>query len=309
VKSGKYGKINTQGKGILFLMREYLRIVKEVMEHGMKKDDRTGTGTLSVPGMMFAHDMQAGFPLLTTKKMPYRLVASELEFFIKGITDKEWLKSRDNHIWDEWATPLKVQYAHDEETKKKMLAERDLGPLYGWQWRHFGAKYRGYEVDYTGEGVDQLRRLVHDITTTPHSRQMLVLAWNPMDRDKVVPPFCHFGYQVTVLGGKLNLIWFQRSADLALGLPFNIASYATLLILLALETGLKPGKLTGFLGDAHIYLNHVEGLKEQLARDPETYPLPQLKINNFRSLFDWQYTDAEVVGYESYPGIKFPIAV
>jgi thymidylate synthase len=184
-----------------------------------------------------------------------------------------------------------------------------LGPIYGWQWRHFGAEYKTYDTDYTGQGVDQLKRLVNDLKTIPHSRQMLVLAWNPVDRDKVVPPFCHFAWQVTVSNGKLNLIWNQRTIDVMLGLPFNIASYATLLHLLAKETKLGEGILVGLLGDTHIYLNHLEGAKEQISRDPNKYPLPKIKTKNFTSVFDWQYTDTEVIGYESYPTIKFPIAV
>ena|SRR3989338_8001763 len=290
-------------------MRQYLDIVKKVLETGVRKADRTGTGTLSVPGMLFEHEMKDGFPLLTTKKISYRLVASELEFFIRGLSDKKWLQDRHNHIWDEWASPEKVVYAHDENTKQKMLDERDLGPIYGWQWRHFGAKYSGWDIDYTDEGVDQLQRLVDDIKKMPYSRQMLVLAWNPVDRDKVVPPFCHYGFQVTVLDNKLNLLWSQRSVDVALGLPFNIASYATLLHLLSLETGYQPGKLVGFLGDVHIYLNHIAGLQEQLTRDPNKHPLPKIETENFKSIFDWQYTDTKIIGYESYPGIKFEIAV
>ncbi len=290
-------------------MRAYLDIVKKILEKGQKKTDRTGTGTLSIPGMLFEHEMADGFPLLTTKKIPYRLVASELEFFIKGITDKQWLIERNNHIWDEWCTPLKVPYAHDEETKKKMLAERDLGPLYGWQWRHFGAHYTTYDADYSGQGVDQLKLLVEKLKKTPDSRQMLVLAWNPMDIDKVVPPFCHYGFQVTVVNNKLNLLWSQRSIDVALGLPFNIASYATLLHLLALETGYQEGKLVGFLADTHIYLNHIEGLREQLTRDPNTFPLSHIATPHFTSIFDWKYEDTQIVGYESYPRLSFPIAV
>jgi len=290
-------------------MQSYLTIVKSILEKGERKDDRTGTGTLAIPGAMFQHDMSAGFPLLTTKKVPYRLVASELEFFIKGISDKKWLRDRNNHIWDEWCTPLKIPYAHDAETKKKMLEERDLGPIYGWQWRHFGAKYKSYDTDYTGQGVDQLKRMVDDLKKTPYSRQLLVLAWNPVDRDKVVPPFCHYGFQVTVLNNKLNLFWSQRSVDVALGLPFNIASYATLLHLLAKVTGCQEGKLTGFLADTHIYLNHVEGLKEQLTRDPNAYPLPAIQTDNFTTIFDWKAEDTKIINYQSYPTIKFAIAV
>lgn len=290
-------------------MRAYLDIVKNVLENGEKKTDRTGTGTLAIAGAIFKHDMKNGFPLLTTKKTPFRLIASELEFFIKGITDKKWLQDRNNHIWDEWCTPLKIPYAHDEETKKKMLAERDLGAIYGWEWRHFGAEYKDYQTDYTGQGVDQLKRMVEMLKTKPDSRQMLVLAWNPLDIEKAVPPYCHYAFQVTVINNRLNLFWNQRSVDVALGLPFNIASYATLLHLLALETGLEEGMLIGFLADTHIYLNHIDGLKEQLTRDPKKYKLPQIKTNNFKSIFDWQYTDSEIINYESYPRIPFEIAV
>jgi len=290
-------------------VKQYLDIVRAVLETGEEKPDRTGTGTLSMPGAMFQHDMKDGFPLLTTKKVPYRLVASELEFFVKGISDKDWLRERNNHIWDEWCTPLKIPYAHDEATKQRMLEERDLGPIYGWQWRHFGAEYKTFDTDYSGQGVDQLQRLIGDLKTQPHSRQMLVLAWNPMDRDKVVPPFCHYGFQVTVLNNKLNLFWSQRSVDTMLGLPFNIASYATLLHLLAKESGYEEGRLTGFLADVHIYKNHIAGAREQLSRDPSAHPLAKLETENFTSIFDWSYTDTKVVDYKSFPGIKFDIAV
>jgi thymidylate synthase len=290
-------------------MKQYLDIVKKILETGELTPNRTGIDAYRIAGAIFQHDLRNGFPLLTTKKVPYRLVASELEFFIKGITDKQWLQERNNHIWDEWCTPLKVAYAHDEETKNKMLAERDLGTIYGWEWRHFGAQYKTYDTDYAGQGVDQLKKLVETLKNDPDSRRMLVLAWNPLDIDKAVPPYCHYGFQVTVINGRLNLFWNQRSVDVALGLPFNIASYATLLHLLAKEANLKEGLLTGFLADTHIYKNHEEGMREQLARDPDKYPLPKIETKNFKSIFDWQYTDTEVIGYESYPGIKFQIAV
>ena len=288
-------------------MKAYLDIIKKILEEGIEKKDRTGVGTIAIAGAMFEHDMSKGFPLMTTKAVPLRLVASELEFFIRGICDKKWLQDRDNHIWDEWCTPEKIPYAHDEETKKKMMEERDLGPIYGWQWRHFGAKYEGYDKNYDGKGVDQIKRLVNLLKTKPHDRQMLVLAWNPMDVGKVIPPFCHYGFQVTVLNGRLNLMWNQRSVDSALGLPFNIASYALLLHLLAKETGFKEGRLVGFLGDTHLYLNQLEGIKEQLTRNP--FPLPTIKTENFTSIFDWKYTDTKVENYEHHPRIKFEIAV
>ncbi len=288
-------------------MRAYLDIVKRILDEGIVKSSRTGVPAITICGVMFEHNMSEGFPLLTTKSVPLRLVSSELEFFLRGISDKKWLQERDNHIWDEWCSPSIVSYTHDKETKKKMLEERDLGPIYGWQWRHFGAEYKDYKTDYTGKGVDQLKRIVHLLKTNPDDRQMLVLAWNPVDIEKVIPPFCHYGFQVTVLEGKLNLMWNQRSVDVALGLPFNIASYGLLLHLLAKETGLKQGKLVGFLGDTHIYTNHVDGLKEQLSREP--FKLPLMKTNNFASIFDWKYTDSEVENYEHHPRIKFEIAV
>jgi len=290
-------------------MKAYLDIVRRVLDHGELKPNRTGVSAYTVAGAMFEHDMATGFPLLTTKKMPYRLVATELEFFIKGITDKKWLQDRNNHIWDEWCTPLKIAYANDEETKKRMLDERDLGTIYGWEWRHFGATYKDYQTDYTGQGIDQLKKMVDTLKRDPTSRRMLVLAWNPLDVDKAVPPYCHYGFQVTVINGKLNLLWNQRSVDTMLGLPFNIASYATLLHLLAKETGLQAGKLVGFLADVHIYENHVEGAREQLARDPNTYPLPRIETEPFTSIFDWKAEDTKLLDYESHPRIEFQIAV
>ncbi len=290
-------------------MKAYLDIVQKIINEGSRKKNRTGIDTIAIAGTIFQHDMKNGFPLLTTKKIPYRLVASELEFFIKGITDKKWLQERENHIWDEWCTPLKVPYANDEETKSKMLAERDLGTIYGWEWRHFGAEYKTCDSGYSGKGIDQLKKLVETLKDDPDSRRMLVLAWNPLDIDKAVPPYCHYGFQVTVIEKRLNLFWNQRSVDVALGLPFNIASYGTLLHLLAKESGYQEGILTGFLADTHIYVNHLEGLKKQISRDPNKYPLPKIETKNFKSIFNWEYTDSEIIGYQSYPGIKFDIAV
>jgi len=291
------------------IMQSYLNIVRRVLETGELKQNRTGVAAYTVAGAMFEHDMAAGFPLLTTKKMPYRLIATELEFFIRGITDKKWLQDKNNHIWDEWCTPLKIPYANDPETKKRMLEERDLGTIYGWEWRHFGATYKDCQTDYTGQGVDQLKKMVDTLKQDPTSRRMLVLAWNPLDVDKAVPPYCHYGFQVTVINGKLNLLWNQRSVDTMLGLPFNIASYATLLHLLAKETGLQEGKLVGFLADVHIYENHIEGAREQLTRDPNTYPLPHIEIKPFTSIFDWKAEDTTLLKYQSYPRIEFKIAV
>jgi thymidylate synthase len=246
---------------------------------------------------------------MTTKKVPFRLISTELEFFIKGITDKQWLIDRNNHIWDEWANPKKAPYGHDEASKKRMLEERDLGPVYGFQWRHFNAPYYSHNTDYRKQGVDQLAKVIETLKKNPNDRRMIVMAWNPTMLDQMGLPPCHYGYQLTVLDGKLNLLWNQRSVDTMLGLPFNIASYALLLHLIAKEAGLKEGRLVGFLADVHIFVNHVEGAKEQLSRNLSTYPLPKLETANFTSIFDWKNEDTQVVGYESYPKISFEIAI
>ena len=290
-------------------MQNYLNIVNKILTEGVKKEDRTGTGTIAIAGAMFEHDMSTCFPLLTTKKMPFAMIASELEFFIKGITDKQWLKDRKNHIWDEWANPQKAPYGHDAAAKQKMADERDLGPIYGFQWRHFNAPYYNYNTDYLGQGVDQLQKIINTLKTNPSDRRMLVSAWNPTMMDQMALPPCHYSFQVTVINGKLNLLWNQRSVDTMLGLPFNIASYALLLHLLAKECNLQEGKLVGFLADTHIYSNHLEGAREQALRDPKKYPLPQIITEKFNSIFDWQYADSKITNYESYPSIKFDIAI
>ncbi len=288
-------------------MQAYHNIVKKILEQGDHKPNRTGVDTIAVAGAMFEHDMSKGFPLLTTKRVPFRLVASELEFFIKGITDKKWLQERNNHIWDEWCSPDKVTYAHDVETKKRMLEESELGPIYGWQWRNFGANYTSSDQQPEGQGIDQLKKLVHMLKNNPQDRRMIVSAWNPVDFHRMALPPCHYSFQVTVTNNKLNLLWNQRSVDTALGLPFNIASYALLLHLLAKESGFEEGKLVGFLADTHIYVNHLEGLQEQLKR--ETRDLPKLETENFTSIFDWKYTDSKIENYEPHKSIKFEIAV
>ena len=290
-------------------MKAYLDIVKKVLGEGEVKENRTGIDTLAIAGAIFEHDMSRGFPLLTTKKMPFRLIASELEFFIKGKTDKQWLIDNNNHIWDEWANPQKAPYGHDESSKQRMKEERDLGAIYGFQWRHFNAPYDNYDSDYTNKGVDQLKKLVKTLKENPNDRRMLVLAWNPSMLDEMALPPCHYGFQVTVINKRLNLMWNQRSVDTMLGLPFNIASYGLLLHLLAKESGFQEGKLIGFLGDVHIYKNHIKGAEEQLARDPNKYRLPSVKTENFTSIFDWKYQDSKVENYQSYPRIKFDIAV
>lgn len=288
-------------------MKSYHAIVRKVLGEGSPKSSRTGIDTISYPGVMFEHDMAEGFPLLTTKRVPLRLVATELEFFIKGITDKHWLQGRNNHIWDEWCSPDKVPYDHDPETKKKMAEERELGPIYGWQWRHFGASYEAYDSPPEGKGVDQLAAVVSTLKTDPGDRRMIVSAWNPVDFHRMALPPCHFCFQVVVSDERLHLLWSQRSVDVALGLPFNIASYGLMLHLLAREAGLREGRLVGFLADTHVYVNHVDGLNLQLGREP--FELPAVVTHPFTSIFDWTAEHSTVHNYRHHPRIQFEIAV
>jgi len=290
-------------------MKAYLDIVQKIIENGEKVDTRTGIKAYTIAGAIFEHDMSKGFPLLTTKKTPFKLVASELEFFINGITDKKWLQEKNNHIWDEWAKPQLAPYGHDEESKKKMLEERDLGPIYGFQWRHFNAPYKNYNSNYEEKGIDQLKKVIETLKTNPRDRRMIVSAWNPQQFNEMALPPCHYAFQITVINDKLNLLWNQRSVDTMLGLPFNIASYALLLHLLAKESRLKEGKLVGFLADVHIYENHIEGAKEQLTRNPNKFPLSTIETGNWKSFFDWKFEDTKVNNYQSYDKIKFDIAI
>jgi thymidylate synthase len=279
-------------------MDAYLDIVQSVLEKGSYKNNRTGIPTYSITGEMFEHDMSEGFPLLTTKRMPFGMISSELEFFIKGITDKKWLQDRKNPIWDHWAWQEKVPYGHDIETQNKMLLERDLGPIYGFQWRHFDAEYNGFDKDYTNYGIDQLEQLINTLKKDPNDRRMIISAWNPNQLADMALPPCHYGFQVTVTEDKLNLLWNQRSVDTGLGLPFNIASYGLMLHLLAKETGFDEGKLIGFLGDVHIYENQISGLEKQLTRNP--FELPSIETENFDSIFNWEYTDSNILNYKNH---------
>ena len=288
-------------------MQSYLSIVKNILDTGERKENRTGIDCKTIAGTMFEHDMKDGFPLLTTKRVPFRLIASELEFFIKGITDKEWLIQRDNHIRDEWCSPDVVAYGHGEAIQAKMKAERELWPVYGYQWRNFWGEYRWYDKPLGNDGVDQLKNIVEKLKRNPSDRRMIVSARNPAALPHQALPPCHYGFQVTVINGKLNLLRNQRSVDVGLWLPFNIASYALLLHLLAKESGLQEGKLVGFLADTHIYRNHIDALTEQLSRTPDT--LPMISTDNFRSIFDREYTDTVVNDYNPQKSIKMAVAV
>lgn len=268
-------------------MKTYLDMLRFVLEHGERREDRTGTGTLSVFGYQNRYDLAAGFPLLTTKKVHFKSVAHELLWILKGETNIKSLKEAGVGIWDEWAD-----------------VEGELGPVYGHQWRHFG--------DPSGKGVggvDQMRELVDLIKKSPRSRRLVVSAWNPLDVPRMALPPCHTLFQFYVhTDGRLDCHLYQRSADIFLGVPFNIASYALLTHLVAQATGLKPGTFVHSFGDLHLYLNHLEQAQTQLAREPKA--LPRLVLNPaVTDLFAFKYEDIGLENYDPHPAIKAPVAV
>ena len=282
-------------------MQIYLRLIDNVLNVGKWQPNRTGTPALTIPSAIFQHELSQGFPLLTTKKMAFKSICIELEFFIKGITDKNWLKDRGCHIWDEWCRPSKIPKGlNDVERKEWQLNEPDLGAIYGAQWRSFGKAS-------AGRGVDQLKNVIAALKKNPQDRRLLVSAWNPLEIFDMALPPCHVLFHLVPIGDVLNLSWFQRSCDLMLGVPFNIASYALLLHLLCLETKMKPGQITGMFSNVHIYENHVEGARLQLKREP--LPLPQIKIMPFFSIFDWEYQHAQVENYRSHEKIPLQVAI
>ncbi len=295
-------------------MKAYLNILREIVE--AKSDlrmNRTGIPDIGIGhGATFVHDMSTGFPLITTKKMGLKTIATELEFFIRGITDKKWLQNRNCKIWNEWGNPIKVEQRYNAAVANKKLSketqtqlhnaiadtERDLGPIYGFQWRHFGGEYEWdinrIEKNPTDNfnpskpGVDQVANAIDKLKNNPTDRRILVSAWNPVEFSKMALPPCHVMHQLVVRDGKLNLIWTQRSCDMFLGIPFNIASYALLLLLYAKEAGLKPGILKGEFHDAHIYKNHLPQVMEQLTREPYKSPTVEIPDNNWNGMLNWQ---------------------
>lgn len=289
---------------------QYKNLLREIVDTGHFKDDRTGVGCKSIAGFQIKHNMGDGFPLLTVRKVPYKSVRVELEGFIKGINSKQWYKERGCNLWNEWCNPKKVPYANDPETKAKMLVEDDLGIIYGNSWRDFHDPTGESDDPYCGVEslhVDQLKDVVNCLKIDPSSRRMMVYAWNPLTLDHAALPPCHDSWQVTVTGNKLNLIWRQRSVDTLLGLPSNIASYATLLHLLALESGFEMGYLVGQLGDVHLYSNQFDAAKEYI--DRTTYILPEVITDDFTNIFDWTYDQTKVLDYNSHPNIKVEVAV
>ena len=274
----------------------YKEIVEDVFNFGEEKDTRTGIKTLSTTGAMIKYDMENGFPILTTKKIAWKTLCVELEGFIKGITDKKWFQERKSYIWNEWCSPEKVPYGHSDLIKEKMRNEQYLGPIYGAQWRNFN-----------NSGIDQLKNAIETLKKDPNSRRIIVNAWNPQQLDEMALPPCHYSFQLLCnKKGQLDLLWNQRSVDVFLGLPFNIASYALLLELIAKECGLRPRFLVGFLADVHIYVNHADKLKTQLERTP--FKSPKLFIES-KGLWDWDHTKQWLCGYNHHSAIKGEVAV
>ena len=280
-------------------MRQYLDLLQHILDNGGDKGDRTGTGTRSVFGHQMRFDLSKGFPLLTTKKVHFRSIVIELLWFLKGDTHVKYLQDNKVTIWDEWATA--------EQTSRFGRPEGELGPVYGHQWRNFGATQNS-DGSYNQDGFDQIKWLINEIKTNPNSRRLIVSGWNPNEASQVALPPCHTLFQFFVHNGKLSCQLYQRSADVFLGVPFNIASYALLTHMIAQVCDLDVGDFVWTGGDTHLYANHFEQAKLQLSREP--LGLCQLKLNpKVKDLFDFKFEDIEIVGYESHPGIKAPVAV
>lgn len=272
---------NIQDKNIT--MKQYLNLLQHVLDHGEARADRTGTGTISVFGYQMRFNLEEGFPALTTKKLHLKSIIHELLWFLAGDTNNKYLTDHGVRIWNEWAD-----------------ANGDLGHIYGYQWRSWPTPDGGH--------IDQISQLIHDIKNNPTSRRLIVSAWNVGELDKMNLPPCHLLFQFYVNNGKLSCQLYQRSADIFLGVPFNIASYALLTMMVAQVTGLKPGDFVHTFGDAHIYNNHIEQVKLQLSREP--YPLPRMIINpNVTSIFDFKYDDFTLVDYQAHPHIKGEVSV
>ena len=264
-------------------MRQYLDLMRHVLEHGNPKTDRTGTGTVSVFGYQMRYDLSQGFPLVTTKKCHLRSIIHELLWFLKGDTNIQYLKDNGVSIWDEWAD-----------------ANGNLGPVYGYQWRSWPTA--------DGRHIDQIKLVLEQIKNTPDSRRLIVSAWNVGEVEKMKLPPCHAFFQFYVADGKLSCQLYQRSADIFLGVPFNIASYALLTMMVAQVCGLKLGDFVHTLGDAHLYSNHMDQTREQLSRTPR--PLPTLILNpTIKNIFDFKFEDFTLEGYDPHPAIKAPVAV
>eukprot|EP00401_Gymnodinium_catenatum_P015097 CAMPEP_0117489624 /NCGR_PEP_ID=MMETSP0784-20121206/17133_1 /TAXON_ID=39447 /ORGANISM="" /LENGTH=489 /DNA_ID=CAMNT_0005284361 /DNA_START=45 /DNA_END=1514 /DNA_ORIENTATION=- len=293
----------TAGAGLLHEEYQYLSAIREIIDSGIDMDDRTGVGTRSLFGKMMRFDLRRSFPLLTTKRVFWRGVAEELLWFVRGDTNAKHLSEKNIKIWD--------GNGSKEFLEKRGLGHReegDLGPVYGFQWRHFGAKYVDMHTDYTGQGVDQLAECIRKIKEDPTDRRILLSAWNPADLGEMALPPCHMFCQFYVANGELSCLMYQRSCDMGLGVPFNIASYSLLTCMVAQVCDLKPGDFVHTLGNAHVYSNHIEPLEQQLQRTPR--PFPVLKLNpEVKDIDGFQMTDFELFGYNPHGKIAMEMAV
>ncbi|KAI4292897.1 thymidylate synthase [Pancytospora philotis] len=283
---------------------QYLELVRDIMERGDRKMDRTGTGTVGLAGASMRFSLENGvLPLLTTKRVPFKMVLEELLFFIRGQTDNKVLRDKNIHIWDGNST---------KEFFEKNGIDRaadDLGPVYGFQWRHCGARYRTCGDSYDGEGIDQLAGVIEALRTHPESRRHVVVAWNPTDLPQMALPPCHCLFQFVVNNGKLTTILYQRSGDMGLGIPFNIASYSILAAIVARLAGLELKEFVHFIGDAHVYLDHLEPLTEQLGREPRSFPTLSFREKQYTRLEDFEYDDFLLDGYDPHPKIAMKMSV
>ncbi|XP_067257430.1 thymidylate synthase isoform X1 [Chanodichthys erythropterus] len=283
--------------------RGYLNLVEYILQHGARKGDRTGTGVISVFGTQARYSLRDQFPLLTTKRVFWKGILQELLWFIKGSTNAKELSEKGVRIWD--ANGSRDFLDKNGFTDRE---EGDLGPVYGFQWRHFGAEYKDMHTDYSGQGVDQLQKVIDTIKSNPEDRRIIMCAWNPKDLPMMALPPCHALCQFYVSDGELSCQLYQRSGDIGLGVPFNIASYALLTYMIAHITGLKPGDFVHTIGDAHIYTNHIDPLKEQIQREPR--PFPKLKIKRkVEQIDDFSAEDFEIYDYDPHPAIKMQMAV
>jgi thymidylate synthase len=283
--------------------QQYIDIIRELLDKGEVREDRTKTGTKSLFGRQMRFDLRKEFPLLTTKRVFWRGVVEELLWFVRGSVNGLELNDKNVHIWDKHGSR-----EHLDNIGLKNREVGDLGPIYGFQWRHFGARYVDMHTDYKGQGVDQLSELIQTIKTRPNDRRMILSAWNPASLTEMALPPCHMFSQFYVSGGELSCQMYQRSCDMGLGVPFNIASYSLLTHMLAHVTGLKPGEFIHVMGDAHIYLNHVEQLQQQIQKTPK--PFPTLKIKRQVSeIEDFNFEDFEVMNYNPHNTLKMDMSM
>jgi len=287
---------------------QYLNLIKNVLNEGTERITRSGAGTISVHGQMIKHDLSQGFPLTTLRSIPFRLVSSELEWTLKGKTDKKSINEFDNHIWDKFCNPKYVKdFKNNQETYDLMFKENDLGPIYGFQWRHFGAEYVGPSVDYVDQGFDQIQNLIEMLNKNSYSKRLIVTNWNPKDVPEMAVPSCPCMIQLIRHGNKLNLSFFQRSVDCIVGLPFDFAFHALFLHLFCLQTDLEIGSIVGFFNNVEIFNQHIDGAKKIIERLPTK--LGVLDTKNFSDILSWKFTDTQLLNYNPNSPMKFEVNV